>query len=461
MQGQTIQRRRWELALAALALLVGAAIWLHANIPWQHVGYDFRDYLAGARDIAAGRNPYAQLVRQVADTTPGDTGFHAHGYVYPPLLGMLLAPLVWAGLSAYQIATVWTLLNVVAVVWMGYELNLALRNSRSIAGALVFAVVALLPAVATYDLSLGQADILMAALAVIACGLWLRDSRWAWLVLGVAIAIKPTLALLPLIWLWKRDWRSALGAAGVATALTAGPFLLVGWQALRDYAVFFAHWNAFSANAEYINQSPYGMLLRLFTVNAYAQPLLVAPWLVTPLRLVVMAGAALLWLAVVPRRATPDRALAMGEYLLALPLILFFSPLAEDIHYCLLIPALMGLGWLAWQRGLRRSWAAWLLWAAFAFFCIPRIQEIIYPDHLLLLPGQSAPVVGHLITLLRTGALLLVACATVIGGARILWLGRQVRNAGQVDASAIDGALPTDRLSDMAEKHAPRVTASL
>ncbi|MEO7003385.1 MAG: glycosyltransferase family 87 protein [Ktedonobacterales bacterium] len=454
--GRDVWRHRWELLLATLALLVGAAIWLHANTPWQHVGYDFRDYLAGARDIAAGRNPYAQLVRQVADTTPGDTGFHAHGYVYPPLLGMLLAPLVWAGLSARQIATIWTLVNVGSVVWMGYELNLALRNSRNIVGTLLFAVAALLPAVATYDLSLGQADMLMAALAVMACGLWLRGSRWSWLVLGIAIAIKPTLALLPLVWLWKRDWRAALGTAMAAGALTLGPFMIVGWQALRDYVIFFAHWNAFSANAEYINQSPYGMLLRLFTVNAYTQPLLVASWLVSPLRLAAMAGAALLWLAVVPRRALERRALALGEYLLALPLILFFSPLAEDIHYCLLIPALIGLGWLAWARGLRRSWAAWLLWSAFVFFCIPRIQEIIYPDHLLTLPGQDAPGIGAPITLLRTGALLLVACATMIGGARILWLARRME---QVDAG--EGARPSQLPSDMAEKQAPAPTTSL
>ena len=132
-----------------------------------------------------------------------------------------------------------------------------------------------------------------------------------------------------------------------------------------------------------------------------------------------MLGAALWWMWVVPRRERPDRALALGVCLLALPLL--FSPRAEDIHYCALLPALVGLGYLAWSRGLARHPATWVHWATFALFCIPRVQEIVLPDHLFAFPGQDAPRFGPLIILLRTGALLYGALATLIAGGLILY----------------------------------------
>jgi hypothetical protein len=211
----------------------------------------------------------------------------------------------------------------------------------------------------------------------------------------------------------------ARGARATAALLIA-PFVVIGARATQEYLTFLTQWNAFNANAEYINQAPYGMLLRLFTPNVYTQPLLDAPWLITPLRLLVILGAALWWMCAVPRREPADRALALDECLLALPLTLLFSPLAEDIHYCALPPALVGLGYLAWSRGLARHPAAWVLWATFAYFCIPRIQELVLPDHLIAFPGQDDPHVGPVIVLLRSGALLYGALATLIAGGLIL-----------------------------------------
>src|SRR5579862_434993 len=360
---------RWRnIALGCLAVGIGAAIWSHAIRSWPHIGYDFRAYLTGAQLIATGQNPFHALVSQT-----GNNGFQAQGYVYPPLLGVLLAAPLRLGLSHYVVWMLWTLVNVFSVIWMGRELNLAFRGKHDWPMTLVFATASLVPAVAIYDLYLGQADLLMASLAVGACGLWLRKNPWAGLVLGAAIAIKPIMGLLLLVWLWKGDWRAALRGALAATALVALPFGIVGLQAFQDYVTFFIHWNAFGADAQYINQSPYGMLLRMFTRNPYTHPLEVAPWLVMPLRYLSTLVVAGFWLWVVPRRATADRALAMGECLLAMPLILLISPLSEDIHFCLLIPTLFGLSWLAWDRGLWRGSggrigqvSAWALWLTLA-----------------------------------------------------------------------------------------------
>jgi hypothetical protein len=413
-------KRSLSIALGVCAVLVGLAFWLHATGPGVGAAYDFHAYLRGAQDIAAGRNPYAAVSAQAIDSRAGDTGFHAFGYVYPPLLATLLAGLLKLGLGDRAIWIVWNLVNVGAMAWLGSALQRTLRGRREWSGALAFGAAVLLCGLATYDLFLGQADLLMAALVIGACELWLRRNPWSGVVLGLAIAVKPTMALVLLVWLWKGDWRAAARGAVAAIALVALPFILLGPRSALDYLTFMTHWNAFQANAEYINQSPYGMLLRVFTVNPYTTPAAVLPWLVTPLRLIVMVGAVVWWMRIVPRARTADLALAMGECLLALPLILLLGPLSEDIHYCVLLPALVGLSWLAWARGLARHPAAWLLWATLAVFWVPRMQELIYPDRFIPLPLQSDPHLGTAIALLRTGTLLYGALVVLVAGGVVL-----------------------------------------
>src|SRR5262249_11776347 len=143
----------------------------------------------------------------------------ARGYVYPPFLGLLLSLPLHLGFDDRAIWILWNLANIVAVLWLGCELNLALRGAHNWPASLGFALATILPAVVTYDLALGQADMLMAALAVGAYGLWLRGSPWSALVIGAAIAVKPTLALILLVWLWKGDWRATLRSGLVALAL--------------------------------------------------------------------------------------------------------------------------------------------------------------------------------------------------------------------------------------------------
>jgi len=407
----TSQRRMLAALVGLSALAVGAAIWLHAIWPPAQIGYDFKMYLAAAHDVANGRDLYAQLAALTHDARPGSAGVRASGYVYPPLLAVILALPVRLGLGDQGVWLLWNLLGFAAILWMGYELNRVLRLSGNgrfdWPETLAFAAATLLGAVATYDLSLGQADLLVAALP-----------------LGAAIAIKPTMGVILLVWLWKCDWLAVARGAVATAALLVAPFVVVGARATQEYLTFLTQWNAFNANAEYINQAPYGMLLRLFTPNVYTQPLLDAPWLVTLLRILVILGAALWWMRAVPPREAPDHVVALSECLLALPLTLIFSPLAEDIHYCALLPALVGLGYLAWSRGLARHPATWVLWATFALFCIPRIQEFVLPDHLITLPGQDDP---------RFGPLLYGALATLVAGGLIL-------RAGSVRTSSSDQA---------------------
>ena len=406
----------------SLALVLGAAallIWWHAAGPGAHAGYDFfTAYYSAASQVARGINPYQPLVKLSIDPELG--GLLGRGYVYPPLLATLLAVPIRFGFNARACWLLWTLVNAVALIWMGRELNLNLRDSRSWTGTMAFCVACLLPAVVTYDLFLGQADLLMAALAVGACALRLRGRSWLGaLVLGLAIAIKPTLGLLLLVWVWKGDWRAALRGALAAGIFIFLPFTLIGMAALQEYLGFLLHWNAFGANADFINQTPYALLLRIFTVNPSTRPVLLAPSLVTPLRIAMMAGAVLIWLQATPRRRE-GRMLDMCTYLLALPLILLLSPLTEDIHFTILAPTLAAFSWIAGAQHLQNRPAAWILWVTALVSYVPRMQELIYPNHLFILPGQNNAQFGALVTLIRTSALLWLAVIALLAGRSII-----------------------------------------
>ena len=264
----------------ALTCLLGVSFvviwWLGADVGQPgHIGADLRAYLDGARSIAAGHNPYHRLLLQNVDPRNGEPTLPSTGYIYPPLLASVLAVPLRLGVSDAAIAVLWSLLNAALLLWMGWELNLALRGSRDWLGALAFANLCLLPAIVTYDLHLGQADVVLAALATGAFGLWARGSRWGVVVLAFAVAVKITLAPLLLIWLWKRDRRAVLTASAATAALIFVPFIITGWQSLSDWLTFITRSNALGGSADFVNQAPLGMLLRLFSPNGFIAPVVV------------------------------------------------------------------------------------------------------------------------------------------------------------------------------------------
>jgi hypothetical protein len=408
-------RDRLTQGAAISAALAGGALWLHAAGPGAHAGSDFGAYYTGAQAVAAGVNPYRRLVIELN----GGVDFQANGYVYPPLLAVILALPVRLGLGYRAIWLLWNLLTAGMVLLASREIIrwTGAQSTASWRGSLIIAAGWVAPAVAVYDLWLGQADLLVAALAVSAGGLWARRSPWAALPIGAAIAIKPNLAVLLLLWLWQGDWRAVLRGVAAASALIAIPFAIVGLDALRDYLTFTQHWSGLHGSAAFINQALYGMILRLVTANAYAQPLLDAPWLVLPLRTAALGGTLALWAWAIPRGKFLAPHLAFAAMLVTLPLAVLPAPLAEDIHICAIIPALLGLGVFAARNGMARTWPAWTLWGAYALACIPRMQELIFPDRFLPMPGQSDPHIGWLIILARSGILLALTLMAFVAGA--------------------------------------------
>lgn len=426
---------RW--AGFGLAALVVAAVWLHAAGPGAGAGYDFASYLQAARVVAQGGNPYHRLALEYA--AAGSAPIAANGYVYPPLLAALLAIPVWLGLSGAAVWLLWNLLGLAALGWMSVEVAWALWGRAATARALPLLALMLLPAIATYDLSLGQADLLVLGLAVGALAHNARGGELAALPLGLAIAIKPQLGLLLGVWLWRRQWRAALAAGLIALAGVAAPFVVAGGLgAVSDYASFFVRWNALRGSAEPINQSLYGALLRLFTPNVWVRPLVSAPWLVTPLRVIGSVAALGLWLWRARRSRPADPAPALAQEALAFPVILLVSPLSEDIHYCLLIAPLVILGAYAATRGgwrWRPAWPAWALWAAYALFCFPRAQELLYPGRLFPAPDQVSAL-GVVVAQMQASLFLLLACVVFVAGlAAPLWSERH--GAAKSDAQPV------------------------
>ncbi|MDE3229404.1 MAG: DUF2029 domain-containing protein, partial [Chloroflexota bacterium] len=398
-------------------------VWLHAAGPGAGAGYDFASYLQAARVVATGGNPYHRLALEYA--AAGSTPIAANGYVYPPLLAALLAIPVRLGLSGAAVWLLWNLLGLAALGWMAVEVARTLWGRAATAWALPLLALALLPAIATYDLSLGQADLLVLGLAAGALARNARGAGLAALPLGLAIAIKPQLGLLLGVWLWRREWRAALAAGLIALGGVVAPFAVAGGMgAVSDYASFFLRWNAIRGSAEPINQSLYGALLRLFTPNAWVRPLVAAPWLVLPLRIIGSVAALGLWLWRAPRHRPADPARALAQEALAFPVILLVSPLSEDIHYCLLIAPLVILGaWAATRGGWRwhPSWPVWALLAAYLIFCIPRAQELLYPGRLLPVPDQASAL-GALLAQAQADLFFALACLVFAAGlAAPLW----------------------------------------
>jgi hypothetical protein len=413
-----------QLAIACLALFILFIAWMVITHGGTSVGFDFRSYLAGAHIVAAGGNPYHRLALAIQQSGVTGSSFNSSVYVYPPLFALLLAVPLHLGMSDYGVWLLWSIVNLVTLLWAASEMSLVLRQRRDLVLTCVFATALVLVDAMKYDIDLGQTDLFITALVVIAIGLWLRRNPWAALALGVAIAIKPTMALILLVWLWKGDWWTAARGTVASIALVVLPFAIVGLTALHDYMNFLVHWKAFGADAEIVNQSIYGMLLRLFTLSSYVKPhiapLINAPVLIWPLRVMLIAAALYWWLHHVPRARAQSPALGFAECLLALPLIVLVSPLAEDIHVCIIAPTMVGFRYLAASQRLWRLPAAWVQWVTLVIGSIPRFRDLIYPDQLVLFPLQTDPHVGNLVALFRSGLLLWMTVATFIASASIL-----------------------------------------
>jgi hypothetical protein len=369
--GIVARLRPWAVPLSVVVIAVAALYVMRygaARFSWA----DFRTFYQAGLDVRSGANPYLGAMSFIHAYTPAGNGSYwtTQVYVYAPFFAYLMVPLTL--LPHWGALTTWDLLNVAFLVFSVYA---ALRAAGLRPGATMLLVLAAASAVTLpvhREWDLGQSDLLV--MALICAALWARSAGRAGLagvLLGAGSAVKPELLLLALFFLWRRDFRFALAAAASTLVLGLAPFLLLGQRAWSDFWTAWGFW----AN-QYLpflhNESPKGVLARLFTVNPAAHPLTVAPAAVTILWLALAVVVLVLTVAVTSTRPPRRDALSLLEVGLALEAIMLVSPLTERPYFLFLLIPLIGL--FCWVRevgvaGLferRATVAAVLLWLLLA-----------------------------------------------------------------------------------------------
>ena len=418
-------------ALALLALGLAVFRLVEALLQALDVFADYHAYYRAAANLRAGADLYAEGKLLVARDSY-DFWTQTDGqYVYPPLLALLLLPLTILDIGKGGVLWLLALLlAVIGFVWMAthvlgrplrreavgpvallalgaaplllglkYRLDFFLLllaalpllgcaawlawaaraghvpSRAALAEAAPVAVPALAAIPTLVGIRFGQVELLLLLLTTLALLAYLRGrDALAGVALGVAAAIKPTLALYGLFALRKRRWATLAAAALTGLALALGPFALLGRGALADWLAVSRYFGAGSYPSYPSNQSARGLLLRLFDGGPRHAPLLDSRLLADLLWVAAALGAVALWWRLVS--GTPGRGPRDAiEYALTAALVLFAAPLAEDIHYAALLLPLALLAHAA-ARGPASARTAALGLAACLYFLQPWLDGL-------------------------------------------------------------------------------------
>lgn len=261
---------------------------------------------------------------------------YATGATYPnlnpPLFTVLLSPL-----GLLDVFEGYRVMALVSVVLMVGCLVVVARETGASAGDTAVVTAAVLvssPFVAT--IGLGQIYVVLTAGLTL---YWLAVRR-GWtrvepVVLGVVIALKPSLALLLLLPLVRRRRRTAVVAAVVAVVASGAAFLLVGHSALSTWVGLVLRK---PLETYFDNASLPATVVRLFTVNDWGDPLVALPGaLVIGYVLAAAAVVGTLWRVAAVREAAAD---AAGIWAVAAASLLA-SPLTWNNYLLLLVPGVL------------------------------------------------------------------------------------------------------------------------
>lgn len=370
--GPTLDR-----AVAGLLLIGWAALaWLR----WQgHWAPDLSALWFAARAVTEGMPDavYAAPPGLFDPATPeawagmardaGADNVAIYPYVYPPLWAWLFSGI--AGGTApqgfFDAALAVNILALVAGVWLAGRIARPAFMPWSIL-ALISILLLQTSSISTIALFHNQPQIVVSVLV-----LWMLerhlagDGRAAGILLALAAAIKVGPALLVLYLLARRDWRAVAWFTGIGAALGLASIAIAGWPA---HATFLARLSqidglvalnrvnlAFSVGLHELG-GLIGLWPAPFDGPAHpataARPAAVG-W---TLRLLLVAGLALLWRARLPGPAAApvageligndERARAVAGFLALFILLKLTGPLAWSHHFLpvlLLAPALPGL----------------------------------------------------------------------------------------------------------------------
>ena len=338
--------RRTTQALIAVASVAVLAFTFYRDVRigvYRLPYTDFQSFYGAAVAVRHHLDPYGPALDWIRTYVPSGNGslFATKSYVYGPFFAFLLSPLTY--LSMHGALVVWDVLNVAFLVGAVYALLRSAGAPSRLPTVLAIAAAASMWAAVRKEWYLGQSDVFL--LFLLCSALWARTTGRAnisGLLLGIVIATKPAYAALLPFLLWKREFRLALVGVGTGTVLSLAPSLWLGPTTLAHQLQVWSFWSGpFVAVAH--NDSPKGVLTRLFTINPVAQPLFVAPGLVTSIWLLLSAGVAIVVLAVIQPAPFRKDARSLIEFGLMIEALLLISPLTEWPYLLVLLVPLIGL----------------------------------------------------------------------------------------------------------------------
>jgi hypothetical protein len=216
----------WLLAMVIAALFAYFAFRSYRGLPTlANPGKgDFEHFYYAARAMMLGEDIYAS---------------HTRGYIYPPLLAMMLRPLAglelrpaqlaWAGLNLAMVAATVILALRVAVRRLGVP-----RERLTVLGVTAVGLVLAFEPV-RQEIEEGQTDTIVALCLIGALASLDRRPWLAGVLIGLGANVKyQALVVLPYL-LIRRRWTAA-GATAASTAVFAlVPAIVVGWRTNLEY----------------------------------------------------------------------------------------------------------------------------------------------------------------------------------------------------------------------------------
>ncbi|MET8870460.1 glycosyltransferase family 87 protein [Nocardia sp. NPDC004604] len=268
-------------------------------------------------------------------------------YLYPPSGTLLIAPL--ALIDPEKSRWCFILLNAAAIILAWYLLLKLFKFTLSSMAApiLLLAMFSSETVINTLVFTNVNGCVLLAEVAFMMLLLARRD-LWAGAILGLSIAVKPTLAPLVLIAAARGQWKVFYTAIGVPLALTA-----IAWPLAADPDKFFTRTARYLSDPrDYFNSAIVG------NAAYYGLPL----WLTWGIR-ILMGVLVLISLWLLYRYYRDDElffvATASGVLMTALFLL---NSLGQMYYSMMLFPLLMSV---VLRNSVMRNWPAWL--AVFGF----------------------------------------------------------------------------------------------
>lgn len=344
----------WQNVLVAFcALLLAGGLYWEVRTPRTYLlSYDFYSYYTAALDMRTGINPFASVAAWIHGYQLGQP-FVASYYVYAPFFALLVAPFTF--LPFHIAFLLWSLCN--GVMLYGSVVFLVRTTGARLGQAhvLLLTLGASLLSMVRLEYNWGQADIFV--LFFVCAAFYARQREHtvsAGILLALACVTKPPLLLFVPFLLWKREVRFAITTTLGFFLMLLMPFLFLGRQAFLDQLLIWQFWS--NQYVSFIdNNSPKGVLARLFTINPNAHPIILAPAIMTLLWLVVTLLVIACAVAVIRPQPLRSDAHSLLEIGLVISAMFLISPLTEYIYLTLLIVPLCSIYLFAFTSSVGRS----------------------------------------------------------------------------------------------------------